>query len=129
MIAGKQDGRATSTRVRHVAVATGGALLIFGIAACGSVTSVPSVTESVPATSQALPESQQAQPPADEPVAPEADTAPEGSVAQQNALRSAETYIESQGFSRAGLIDQLSSKYGSQFTVKQATYAANAVGL
>jgi hypothetical protein len=33
------------------------------------------------------------------------------------------------GFSRAELIDQLSSKAGEQFTVAQATYAANHVHL
>jgi hypothetical protein len=32
-------------------------------------------------------------------------------------------------FSRSGLIQQLSSKYGSGYTVAQATYAANHVGL
>jgi hypothetical protein len=33
------------------------------------------------------------------------------------------------GFSRAGLIQQLSSSYGEGFTGAQAVYAANAVGL
>lgn len=33
------------------------------------------------------------------------------------------------GFSRDRLIDQLSSDYGSQFTVEQATYAADQLGL
>jgi 3-oxoacyl-ACP reductase-like protein len=33
------------------------------------------------------------------------------------------------GFSRSGLIDQLHSPYGGKFTLAQATYAANHVGL
>jgi Host cell surface-exposed lipoprotein len=33
------------------------------------------------------------------------------------------------GFSRASLIDQLDSPYGGKFTLAQATYAANQVGL
>jgi hypothetical protein len=33
------------------------------------------------------------------------------------------------GFSRASLIDQLSSSAGEGFTLAQATYAANQVGL
>jgi hypothetical protein len=36
---------------------------------------------------------------------------------------------DGQGFSRQGLIDQMTSAYGNKFTEAQATYAANAVGL
>jgi hypothetical protein len=45
------------------------------------------------------------------------------------AVRSAKDYLSMTHFSRAGLIQQLSSKYGSGYTVAQATYAANHVGL
>jgi hypothetical protein len=34
-----------------------------------------------------------------------------------------------QGFSRQGLIDQMTSSYGSKFTLAQAEYAASKVGL
>jgi colicin import membrane protein len=37
--------------------------------------------------------------------------------------------LKFKGFSRQGLIEQLSSPYGDKFTVEQATLAANAVGL
>ena len=47
----------------------------------------------------------------------------------EQAVRSAEEYLEYSSFSRQGLIDQLSSEYGSQYTVAQATYAADQVGL
>jgi len=46
------------------------------------------------------------------------------------AVISAQGYMsDGQGFSRAELIDQLTSSYGEQFTYAQATYAANKVGL
>lgn len=36
---------------------------------------------------------------------------------------------DGQGFSRQGLIQQMTSAYGNKFTEAQAEYAANAVGL
>jgi hypothetical protein len=46
------------------------------------------------------------------------------------AVISAKGYMsDGQGFSRGGLIDQLTSAYGEQFTYAQATYAAGQVGL
>ena len=54
---------------------------------------------------------------------------PEMTASQENAIKSAESYLDFSGFSRQGLIDQLSSQYGDQYTVAQATYAANKVGL
>jgi Host cell surface-exposed lipoprotein len=46
------------------------------------------------------------------------------------AVMSAKGYMNlGTGFSRAGLIDQLSSPYGGKFTLAQATYAVNQVGL
>ena len=39
------------------------------------------------------------------------------------AVKSAESYLDFSAFSKQGLIDQLSSEYGSQFTEEQATYA------
>lgn len=41
------------------------------------------------------------------------------------AYRSAKDYLDSSPFSKKGLIAQLSSKYGGQFTEKQATKAVN----
>ena len=40
-------------------------------------------------------------------------------------MRAGQVYLKLQGFSRQGLIDQLSSASGDQFTVAQATYAAD----
>jgi len=44
---------------------------------------------------------------------------------QKNAQRSAIAYLNISGFSRAGLIDQLSSPYGDQYRVQDATIAVD----
>lgn len=46
-------------------------------------------------------------------------------VARQQALESARSYLEMGGFSRAGLIEQLSSQYGEGFTLVLATWAVD----
>lgn len=46
----------------------------------------------------------------------------------EQAVKSAKSYLEFMAFSKEGLIDQLSSEYGSQFTREQAEYAAAHVG-
>jgi hypothetical protein len=48
---------------------------------------------------------------------------PEYTVVQQNAIESAASYLEMSGFSRAGLIDQLSSEYGEKFAKADAVFA------
>ena len=45
------------------------------------------------------------------------------------AVESAKSYLEITSFSRQGLIEQLSSESGDQYTPKQAVYAVNQVGL
>jgi len=44
---------------------------------------------------------------------------------QRNAVRAAKDYLNYSGFSRQGLIDQLSSDYGSQFSVADSTFAVD----
>ncbi|MFM8312179.1 MAG: Ltp family lipoprotein, partial [Ilumatobacteraceae bacterium] len=46
---------------------------------------------------------------------------------QENAIRSAQSYLDFTGFSRQGLIDQLSSEYGDQFPVEDATFAVDSL--
>lgn len=48
---------------------------------------------------------------------------------QKNAVRSAEQYISMSGFSRDGLIDQLSSEYGSGYEVSDATVAVDSLNI
>lgn len=45
------------------------------------------------------------------------------------AVEAAESYQEVLPMSRQGLIDQLTSEYGSQFTLEQATHAVDTLGL
>jgi hypothetical protein len=62
------------------------------------------------------------------PAKPKAPAKPRYTVAEQNALESAENYLsEGMGFSKAGLIDQLSSSYGEGFTKADAVFAVNHV--
>lgn len=46
-----------------------------------------------------------------------------GTVSQQNAYRSATSYLGLKGFSRAGLIEQLTSEYGEEFPPADAEFA------
>ena len=46
---------------------------------------------------------------------------------QENALRSAYDYLRFSGFSRQGLIDQLSSPYGDKYEVRDATIAVDSL--
>lgn len=50
---------------------------------------------------------------------------PSYTVAQQNAIQSAQSYLEMSGFSRAGLIQQLTSKAGEGFKMADALFAIN----
>jgi hypothetical protein len=64
------------------------------------------------------------------PAAPAPTQAPAGpTVSQQQALTSAQSYLsDGQGFSRAGLIQQLSSSAGEGFGVADATWAVDHSG-
>ena len=48
-------------------------------------------------------------------------------AAQRNAVRSANSYLQLSGFSRQGLIDQLSSEFGDSYSVFDATVAVNSL--
>jgi 3-oxoacyl-ACP reductase-like protein len=85
-----------------------------------AATSAPAPATSQPATSQ----------PATSQPATSAPAAPAGLTgSQQQALDSASSYLDlGTGFSRSGLIDQLSSPYGGKFSVADATWAADHSG-
>jgi host cell surface-exposed lipoprotein/uncharacterized protein DUF2510 len=58
---------------------------------------------------------------------PTAPPAPVETAGQANARRSAEQYLSlGSGFSRAGLIEQLSSSFGAGFSLADATYGVDA---
>jgi hypothetical protein len=50
---------------------------------------------------------------------------PDYTVSQENAIEAAQNYVDIMPFSRAGLIDQLSSEAGNGFPVKDATFAVD----
>lgn len=59
------------------------------------------------------------------PAAPESNlTRP-----QRNAVRSATAYLKMSGFSRQGLIGQLSSEYGDKFSVEDSTVAVDSLNV
>jgi len=64
-------------------------------------------------------------------LTPAGETNQSGSltVAQSNAVRSAKQYLTVQGFSRAGLIHQLSSNVGDGYTVADATVAVDSLSI
>ena len=53
------------------------------------------------------------------------ESKPKLTLAQENALGSAESYLDTMPFSRQGLIDQLTSDYGSGYPVDVATWAVD----
>ncbi|HCA86360.1 MAG TPA: hypothetical protein DEQ61_13170 [Streptomyces sp.] len=58
--------------------------------------------------------------------APE-EEAPDHTVSQQSAIEAAQGYLDLSGFSKAGLIDQLTSEYGNGFSKADAEYAVENV--
>ena len=56
-----------------------------------------------------------------------ADTSSRLTRAQQNAVRSANAYLRMTGFSRQGLIGQLSSDFGDGYDVRDATVAVDSL--
>ena len=63
-------------------------------------------------------------------AAPKATAVPAGPTltnAQQNAARAAQQYLSISGFSRQGLIDQLSSSAGDGYSVQDATVAVDSL--
>jgi hypothetical protein len=57
------------------------------------------------------------------------DRQPNVTPAQRNAARSAQAYLRFSGFSRAGLINQLSSDAGDRFSVEDATAAVDSLNV
>jgi len=100
-----------------------GLLLIIVIASVssgtGSDTSKPTASDN---TSQ---DSQSSKPAAKE--KPAAKKKPEMTSGQKNALQSAQNYLDTAPFSKAGLIQQLSSSAGDGYSRADATFAANHV--
>jgi Host cell surface-exposed lipoprotein len=106
-------------RVIGAVIAAGAiAAVVGGLSASTSrATSVPSSADSSAprattsrATTPAAPESRMTRP-------------------QRNAARSATAYLKMSGFSRKGLINQLSSEYGDKYSVEDSTVAVDSLNV
>jgi hypothetical protein len=62
-------------------------------------------------------------------AAPTAPAGPTLTNQQQNAAKSARSYLNFTAFSRQGLIDQLSSAYGDKYAVQDATIAVDSLNV
>jgi type IV secretory pathway VirB10-like protein len=65
--------------------------------------------------------------PEPQPEPPAQPAEPEMTSGQENAVKSAQSYLDMSGFSRKGLIQQLSSSAGEGFPKADATFAADHV--
>jgi host cell surface-exposed lipoprotein len=122
---------------RYVAI---GALALVGLGACASkadeVTAIrPSTeeptteaptTEEPTTTTEAPTETTTTEAPTTTTTAPPTTTTTENPELS-NARESAQQYLDYSGFSRQGLIDQLSSEYGDQYPVEVATAAVDSL--
>jgi hypothetical protein len=85
----------------------------------GTAAGSSSVSAAVPSSSSAV-----AQAPATAQPTTQAPTTPSMTASQQQAVDSAQSYLsEGQGFSKQGLMEQLTSSAGEGFTESQAEYA------
>jgi hypothetical protein len=86
------------------------------------------VTEGVTAEkAEAKPEPKAEPKPEPKPEPPAEPAEPEMTSSQENAVASAEDYLDYSGFSKQGLIGQLSSDVADGYSVADATFAANHV--
>jgi hypothetical protein len=106
-------------------------LAVLGACASEEVNSGPeaapvTVTETVEAGETEDPTTEET-PVEDETTTEEASPPPEPELtpAQENAIEAAQSYLDYGGFSRQGLIDQLTSDYGDGFKKKDAVFAVN----
>jgi hypothetical protein len=109
----------------------GGMLLAIVLAAVGTAVSGrgPTSTERY-ANSTVDPQPQTSASPATRPTGSTQSARETGlTAAQRNAARSAQSYLNISGFSRQGLIDQLSSEYGNKFSIGDATVAVDSLNV
>jgi hypothetical protein len=136
--------------MRRMFAALAAIALVFGVAACSatddnSTKANADTSVSAPATPSDTPtydhKSDPTNDPGDitdgDPVDPPGETSapskpkpkpkpkPSLTLSQEQAIGSAEDYLDLTAFSRRGLIKQLSSEYGEGFSVKDATFAVD----
>lgn len=114
-----------------------GALMVLGIviASCSSDKTTNTSSSNKQAVAEETNTAAAKQPNAETPQAKaeiknaETNTTVELTGPQSNAVRSAEQYISFSGFSRDGLINQLSSSYGDNYDKKDATVAVDSLNI
>lgn len=94
-------------KLRNVGIVVG-ALLLVGISSALAATTQPTAAATAKASPTAL-------------------AGPTLTNQQKNAVRSAREYLDLTAFSRQGLIDQLSSAYGSGYSINDATIAVDSL--
>jgi hypothetical protein len=77
-----------------------------------------------PEKKSSQPQHKHSEPQAPPPSAPDK---PNVTVSQEQALESAQSYVDTMGFSKAGLLDQLTSSAGEGFSQADAQYAVDHV--
>ncbi|MGO4341519.1 Ltp family lipoprotein [Pedococcus sp. 2YAF34] len=92
------------------------------LSACGAATTGTDLVADQEASSAAAPAGN-AKPKAS--AKPKAPAKPKMTKTQANAVRSAQSYLDMSGFSKQGLIHQLSSSAGEGYTKADATFAVN----
>ena len=103
--------------------------IIIGVSAASagshSASNAVTPTFSVPAPTYTVPPPTMPSAPAPTtPAAPAKPAAPALTVSQQQAVESAQSYLQDgSGFSQAGLMKQLTSRYGEGFSQADATFA------
>jgi hypothetical protein len=103
-----------------------GLILLIGVASVGS-SSEDGTSPPTADAPKATPQSDEPTPQSDEPAPPAEPTEPEMTSGQENALESAQDYLDMSGFSKQGIIQQLSSGAGEGFPKADAVFAANHV--
>jgi hypothetical protein len=101
----------------------------MGSAGSDSKNSADVRTVTVTAPEQSKPAAPAETAPAAETAPPAEPAAPAETAGQDNARRSAESYLETSSFSRQGLIEQLSSSAGEGFAKADAIYAVDHINV
>jgi hypothetical protein len=117
-----------SKKTKIAVMIAGGVLLVASLGACAETPEESA--EPTPAaedTTEAKAEEPTAEEAPTEETTEEAPPEPKLTAAQENAIESAESYLEFGAFSRQGLIDQLSSEYGEGFKRKDAEFAVDSL--
>lgn len=99
-----------------------------GLAACGDSAGSTTSDTSTPTDSSTLqPDASTAPPATSAPTPIPTPAGPVLTAQQQRAAQAGRDYLKLQGFSRQGLIDQLSSSAGDDYAVQDATIAVDSL--